>query len=204
MGFVVMQPRAGLWSPIRPRVVLVPRRYRTPWRAVRMAFARQVKRRANTGATELRCLASINHIFPVMSFLSGKAYRFVMRARYRTHFIFFRREPIMHCGTAVFAFAAGIGLAVASHSATAESLNEFKHIVVIYQENHSFDNLYGLWGDVNGHRVNGLSHADHAHTQQVRQDNLTAYICLPQNDVNLKSPPLPTSCADNTGTPFQS
>ena len=110
----------------------------------------------------------------------------------------------MQCGRAVFAFAAGIGVVAASHSATAGSLNEFKHFVVIYQENHSFDNLYGLWGDVNGHRVNGLSDADPAHTQQVRQDNLTAYVCLLQNDVNLKSPPLPASCADNTGTPFQS
>ena len=35
----------------------------------------------------------------------------------------------------------------------------FKHLVVIYEENHSFDNLYGGWGSVNGQRVNGRSRA---------------------------------------------
>ena len=100
--------------------------------------------------------------------------------------------------------AAAIGLAISSQAAFAESSNEFKHIVVIYQENHSFDNLYGLWGDVWGDPVNGLSRADFAHTTQVRQDNVTAYACLKQLDVNLTSPPLPAPCADNTGTPFSS
>ena len=97
-----------------------------------------------------------------------------------------------------------LALAIASGAVRAESVHEFKHIVVIYQENHSFDNLYGLWGDVWGDPVNGLQHADLAHTTQVRQDNVTAYICLKQNDVNLTSPPLPAPCADNTGTPFTS
>ena len=32
----------------------------------------------------------------------------------------------------------------------------FKHLVVIYEENHSFDNLYGTWGSVNGQQVVGL------------------------------------------------
>ena len=30
-----------------------------------------------------------------------------------------------------------------------EVINGFKHLVVIYEENHSFDNLYGTWGSVN-------------------------------------------------------
>ena len=86
-----------------------------------------------------------------------------------------------------------------------EHLKNFKHIVVIYQENHSFDNLYGQWGEVNGERTNGLSGANSSHTVQVRQDNQTPYKCLLQNDVNLTSPtPLPTTCTDDTGTPFQS
>ena len=38
-------------------------------------------------------------------------------------------------------------------------LGNFKHLVVIYEENHSFDNLYGLWGDVNGQHVIGLGDA---------------------------------------------
>jgi acid phosphatase len=56
---------------------------------------------------------------------------------------------------------------------------DVRHVVVIYQENHSFDNLYGGW-----ERVNGLADADAAHTTQVAQDG-TPYSCLLQNDVNL-------------------
>ncbi len=88
--------------------------------------------------------------------------------------------------------------------ATADSLDEFRRIVVIYQENHSFDNLYGLWGKVEGKLVDGLGNADDQHTTQVRQDNFTPYTCLLQNDVNFTSPPLPTACIDNTGTAFES
>ena len=33
----------------------------------------------------------------------------------------------------------------------------YKHLVVIYEENHSFDNLYGGWGRVNGQHVDGLA-----------------------------------------------
>jgi phospholipase C len=36
--------------------------------------------------------------------------------------------------------------------------------VVIYEENHSFDNLYGGWEG-----VNGLANADAAHTVQINQ-----------------------------------
>jgi phospholipase C len=73
----------------------------------------------------------------------------------------------------------------------------YKHLVVIYEENHSFDNLYGHWGSVHGTRVRGLGQATAAQKTQVRQDG-TAYACLPQNDVNLASPPLSASCADTT------
>ena len=31
----------------------------------------------------------------------------------------------------------------------------YKHLVVIYEENHSFDNLYGGWGRVDGQHVDG-------------------------------------------------
>ena len=34
-------------------------------------------------------------------------------------------------------------------------LGTYKHIVVIYEENHSFDNLYGNWGSVDGQHVVG-------------------------------------------------
>ena len=72
----------------------------------------------------------------------------------------------------------------------------YKHLVVIYQENHSFDNLYGRWGRVHGTQVRGLGQASAAKQTQVAQDG-TPYKCLPQNDVNLTSPePLPTTCTD--------
>ncbi len=74
------------------------------------------------------------------------------------------------------------------------------HLVVIYEENHSFDNLYGGWDSIEGANVNGLANADVAHTTQVRQDNATPYNCLYQLDVNLTSPPLAASCTDNAGT----
>src|ERR1700761_8387782 len=59
-----------------------------------------------------------------------------------------------------------------------------RHIVVIYEENHSFDNLYGGWEG-----VDGLSSVDINKTVQVNQ-NGDRYGCLLQVDVNLTSPPL--------------
>jgi len=75
-------------------------------------------------------------------------------------------------------------------NANREKLDKINHIVVIYEENHSFDNLYGGWEG-----VNGRSNADSAQTTQVAQDG-TAYGCLLQNDVNLTSPPLSVTCND--------
>jgi phospholipase C len=71
-------------------------------------------------------------------------------------------------------------------------LDRIRHIVVVYEENHSFDNLYGGWEGVEGRYA-----ADAAHTTQVRRDG-TPYSCLLQNDVNLTSPPLPATCTDTT------
>src|SRR6266568_5167567 len=48
------------------------------------------------------------------------------------------------------------------------SLGNYKHLVVIYEENHSFDNLYGLWGKVGHQKVDGLPDAE-AGTTQVDQ-----------------------------------
>src|SRR5438874_7343424 len=74
------------------------------------------------------------------------------------------------------------------------SLNKINHIVVIYEENHSFDNLYGSWEG-----VNGRSNAPAAETLQIKENGAT-YNCLLQNDVNLASVQ-PANCADTTGTP---
>ncbi len=74
-------------------------------------------------------------------------------------------------------------------------LGKINHIVVIYEENHSFDNLYGSWEG-----VNGRSNASAANTLQIKQ-NGSVFACLLQNDVNLTSPtPLATTCTDTTGT----
>ena len=89
---------------------------------------------------------------------------------------------------ATVALAGGGGTAAASVPST-----QMSHLVVIYEENHSFDNLYGGWEG-----VNGLSAADAAHTTQVGQSGMP-YSCLLQNDVNLTSPsPLATTCTDST------
>src|SRR2546423_6803461 len=90
-----------------------------------------------------------------------------------------------------------VALALAGGAGAArgdDQLGKIQHIVVIYEENHSFDNLYGGWEG-----VNGLSNADAAHTLQVGQAaSRTPYTCLMQNDVNLTSPPLPADCTDST------
>ena len=76
-------------------------------------------------------------------------------------------------------------------------LDKIQHSVVIYEENHSFDNLYGGWEG-----VNGRANADAVHTIQIGQGG-AAYHCLLQNDVNLASQP--ADCSDSTtGTTFTS
>ncbi|MEW9531593.1 alkaline phosphatase family protein [Microbispora sp. NPDC049125] len=71
----------------------------------------------------------------------------------------------------------------------------YHHLVVVYEENHSFDNLYGSWGPVGGERVDALSGPFTPRSRQVAQDG-SPYRCLPQNDVNLTSPPLAPTCGD--------
>ncbi len=92
--------------------------------------------------------------------------------------------------------AAGPGLASVQATTDTKGLNAINHIVVIYEENHSFDNLYGSWPGVNG-RANATA----ANTLQVKQNGTTAYACLLQNDVNLASPPQQADC---TGEAYSS
>jgi phospholipase C len=80
-----------------------------------------------------------------------------------------------------------------------DRLQRIDHIVVVYEENHSFDNLYGGWEG-----VNGRANANAAHTLQVNEAG-NVFNCLMQDDVNLTSPPLPANCSDTTGgSPFTS
>jgi acid phosphatase len=81
----------------------------------------------------------------------------------------------------------------------AGQLAKINHFVVVYQENHSFDNLYGSWEG-----VRGTEDADPSHTTQINQAG-KPFSCLLQNDVNLASPPLTATCSDaTTATPFSS
>jgi phospholipase C len=96
--------------------------------------------------------------------------------------------------------AAAACLALAAPSAMAgRPLKHIDHFVVIYLENHSFDNLYGSFPG-----ANGLSDADAAHTLQVDLAG-NPMKCLQQNDPNLTSPPLPADeCSVANGDPFDS
>ncbi len=119
------------------------------------------------------------------------------------------RRSILAMAAAVTT-AVGLALAAPSTSAAAKDVHKpsapgnFKHLVVIYEENHSFDNLYGQWGSVGGQVVEGAGAALATHTTQVRQDG-SPYNCLLQNDVNLSTPantppgPLPVTCTDQGG-----
>jgi len=90
--------------------------------------------------------------------------------------------------TAVAATAGGGGGGNDHGGGNADSLSKIQHLVVIYEENHSFDNLYGGWEG-----VNGLSNAKPANTIQLAQTGLP-FTCLLQLDVNLTSPPLSPIC----------
>src|SRR6476659_737763 len=99
-------------------------------------------------------------------------------------------------GAVSLALVAAVPAAVAAPSAKhhgGQLPGGYTNLVVIYEENHSFDNLYGQWGRVGGRVVDGLQNAEGS-TTQVAQ-NGTPYGCLLQNDVNLTSPStLPTTC----------
>ena len=65
-------------------------------------------------------------------------------------------------------------------------LAHYSHIVVVYEENHSFDNLFGSWEGADGRPDHPVAQVD-ASGQPLA--------CLPQNDVNLTSPPLVAKCS---------
>src|SRR5215813_651478 len=77
-----------------------------------------------------------------------------------------------------------------------DKLGKINHIVVIYQENHSFDNLYGDWEG-----VRGFAAARPEHTAQISQGG-DLYDCLLQDDVNLAS--LTATCTNTHGGAFTS
>jgi acid phosphatase len=111
-----------------------------------------------------------------------------------------RRLLAAAAGLALAALVTGSAVASNGKGSGNDRLQRINHIVVIYEENHSFDNLYGGWEG-----VRGLSDADVAHTTQVDQ-NGTPYSCLFQNDANLTVPPLEKVCSGVTprGVAFDS
>src|SRR5438034_1218177 len=74
-----------------------------------------------------------------------------------------------------------------------DRLARINHIVVIYQENHSFDNLYGGWEG-----VNGLAAAPTARTAQVDQRG-RRFDCLMQVDTTLAATTTGAACTDPGG-----
>jgi acid phosphatase len=110
---------------------------------------------------------------------------------------------------AVLAASAAAGSA-GNGRGDANKLRQIQHIVVIYEENHSFDNLYGGWEG-----VRGLSDADAAHTLQVGQTGPSTFSapfeCLYMDDANLQAQsaanptaPLTATCDNTTGGSFPS
>ena len=97
-------------------------------------------------------------------------------------------------GMGVAGLGGGAATAAPPDRPDRSALAHFKHLVVIYEENHSFDNLFGGWGQVGGDTVAGVGSTGYAeHATQVGRTG-AALRCLPQNDVNLTSPPLDSAC----------
>jgi len=110
-----------------------------------------------------------------------------------------RRVPLaVLTATSLAITMSGAAAVAGSDHSSPRVVGRYKHLVVIYEENHSFDNLYGTWGKVNGQRVDGLP-SPARRTIQTAQDG-HPYRCLLQNDVNLTSPPLSPACAQASDT----
>ena len=73
------------------------------------------------------------------------------------------------------------------------ALAGINHLVVIYDENHSFDNLYGLFKG-----ANGISNASATSTTQIDMATRQPYACLPQTDSHLVGTCLPNQPFDIT------
>ncbi|MGR6317444.1 alkaline phosphatase family protein [Micromonospora soli] len=114
-----------------------------------------------------------------------------------------RRTAIVSAATALvvvgaITLSAGSSPAAAGEMAS-RPLGRYQHLVVIYEENHSFDNLYGLWGKVGNQKVNGLPQASAGTTQVDQSGNPVA--CLVQNDANLVTTTTQVKWLDGTSHP---
>jgi phospholipase C len=102
---------------------------------------------------------------------------------------------------ALVASVVSTGSTAVAKQGGSSALGAIDHIVVIYEENHSFDNLFGMWPG-----VDGLSKKPGNTPRSVQVDTSgKALGCLLQKDVNLTSPPLAgSSCTLPDGTTVQS
>ncbi len=91
------------------------------------------------------------------------------------------------------------GATAAAHAKKKPSIGGYKHLVVIYEENHSFDNLYGKWGRVGSGKVKGLKQAEAGRTQVDQAGH--PITCLLQNDANLITTSQTTPWIDGTTHP---
>ena len=120
-----------------------------------------------------------------------------------------RLLALLAAAVGVLTLSAASVAAPGNGNGDANKLQGIDHIVVIYEENHSFDNLYGGWEG-----TRGLSDADAAHTTQLGQtgpSSFAPYECLYQDDANLQAKtaanpnaPLDTTCQNTTGGSFPS
>jgi acid phosphatase len=119
-----------------------------------------------------------------------------------------RRSLTLTLGSLVLLAAATVSLPASAQARGGhDPLKGIKHIVVIYQENHSFDNLWGRWPG-----VDGLSRNPARTPRQIQVDrNGRPFDCLLQDDVNLTTsadpPPnggLSPSCSTSPPAAFNS
>src|SRR5919204_2786929 len=78
------------------------------------------------------------------------------------------RRALTSALASITVLATGPALNAAANAGVDQKLAAINHIVVIYEENHSFDNLYGGWEG-----VNGRANADAGHTLQIAPNGLT-------------------------------
>src|SRR3954454_15676767 len=109
-----------------------------------------------------------------------------------------KRGLLISCLTLAAFGTVPVGVGVAASGPGSDRLSRINHIVVIYQENHSFDNLYGGWEG-----VNGLASAPPERTIQVDQ-NGNAIDCLMQLDATLVKAERVCSGKTAAGIPFDS
>ena len=110
-----------------------------------------------------------------------------------------RSLAVAACALLLSVMAAAVAPGVAQAGGhTHDPLAGIKHVVVVYEENHSFDNLWGLWPGVNGIRTPPSRTPRQTQVDTAGQP----FECLLQDDVNLAS--LPPTCSNTTGGTFSS